>query len=261
MVPFAGVTSVFIASDSWMAKQVPENPSLLRHSKNFSDYTVYSMAAIAGGSFLLGHLTDNDHLQETGMLSGEAAIDSTAVAVLLKAITQRPSPLQDEEKGAFFRGGHSFPSAPSAAAWSLASVWAHEYPGALSQILAYGMASGVTISQGTSKQHFASDAVIGSLLGWYFAREVYRAHHDVELGGTAWGNVLPERTGEKIRNPENMGSPYVPIDSWVYPAFDRLISLGYIGSAYLGIRPWTRMECARLVEEAESATQQCGCGP
>ena len=100
------------------------------------------------------------------------------------------------------------------------------------------------------RQHFASDALIGSFLGWYFARQVYRAHHDIELGGTSWGNLLAERTGEKSRNPANMGSPYVPIDSWVYPAFDRLIALGYIQSAYLGIRPWTRMECARLLEEA-----------
>ena len=27
-------------------------------------------------------------------------------------------------------------------------------------------------------------------------------------------------------NPGNMGSLYVPLDSWIYPAFDRLIALG-----------------------------------
>jgi hypothetical protein len=47
-----------------------------------------------------------------------------------------------------------------------------------------------------------------------------------------------------------MGSPYVPPDSWVYPIFDRLAALGVLKTAYFGIRPWTRMECARLVEEA-----------
>jgi hypothetical protein len=54
----------------------------------------------------------------------------------------------------------------------------------------------------------------------------------------------------KQRNPANMGSPYVPIDSWVYPAFDRLAALGYVQTDFLGQRPWTRMECARLVIEA-----------
>ena len=46
------------------------------------------------------------------------------------------------------------------------------------------------------------------------------------------------------------GSSYVAIDSWVYPAFDRLIALGYIRTGSLAIRPITRLECARLVAEA-----------
>jgi hypothetical protein len=55
---------------------------------------------------------------------------------------------------------------------------------------------------------------------------------------------------ERQRRPENMGSPYIPLDSWVYPGLQRLAALGYVPSAYLGIRPWTRMECARLLQEA-----------
>jgi hypothetical protein len=48
-----------------------------------------------------------------------------------------------------------------------------------------------------------------------------------------------------------MGSPYVPLDSWVYPVFDRLIALGDVQSAIVGMRPWTRLECARLLSEAQ----------
>jgi hypothetical protein len=47
-----------------------------------------------------------------------------------------------------------------------------------------------------------------------------------------------------------MGSTYVPLDSWVYPALERLASLGYVSTSFAGIRPWTRLECARLTEEA-----------
>lgn len=50
-----------------------------------------------------------------------------------------------------------------------------------------------------------------------------------------------------------MGSPYVPLDTWVYPALDRLAALGYVQSGIAGLRPWTRMECARLVQEAAAA--------
>ena len=180
------------------------------------------------------------------------------MAYLLKEITQRSRPYQGNEHGSFFQGGTSFPSEHSAIAWSVASVWAHEYPGTLSQIFVYGLASAVTMSRVTGRQHFPADAFIGSALGWYFGRQVYRAHHDAELGGTSWGSPLPESTGEKTRNPENMGSPYVPLDNWVYPALERLAALGYIQTAYLGIRPWTRMECARLVDEASDRISDDG---
>jgi hypothetical protein len=59
-----------------------------------------------------------------------------------------------------------------------------------------------------------------------------------------------EETPGKERNPASMGSAYVPLDSWVYPVFDRLSALGYLPSAFQGMRPWTRMECARLLAEA-----------
>src|ERR1700678_1024397 len=47
----------------------------------------------------------------------------------------------------------------------------------------------------------------------------------------------------------NYGLVYVPLDSWVYPAFERLFSLGYADSAYLGMRPWTRTSCLQILQE------------
>jgi hypothetical protein len=47
-----------------------------------------------------------------------------------------------------------------------------------------------------------------------------------------------------------VGSTYLPLESWVYSAMDRLAGLGYVNSAFAAMRPWTRTECARLVEEA-----------
>ena len=247
--PFVGATAGFIAGDSWISKQIPSGK--VQASKTFSDYGAYSLIAAGGGAFVLGHLTGDDHMSEAGLLSGEAAINGTAIAYLLKNVTQRPRPFQANGTGKFFQGGASFPSEHAAIAWSIASVMAHEYPGTLTKILAYGLATGISATRVTGQQHFSSDVIVGSALGWYFGRQVYRAHHDADLGGDSWGDVVPESSGDKERNPANMGSPYVPLDNWVYPALERLIALGYIKSGYLGIRPWTRMECARLLEEAE----------
>jgi hypothetical protein len=47
----------------------------------------------------------------------------------------------------------------------------------------------------------------------------------------------------------NYGLVYVPLDSWIYPAFERLFSMGYADSAYLDMRPWTRTSCLRILEE------------
>ena len=54
------------------------------------------------------------------------------------------------------------------------------------------------------------------------------------------------------------GSPYVELDSWIYPAIERLAALGYIRMAFLGMRPWTRIECAHLVEEASDRVAFAG---
>ena len=48
-----------------------------------------------------------------------------------------------------------------------------------------------------------------------------------------------------------LGSVYVPLDSWVYGAFDRLAGLGAINKQFVGLRPWTRVQCAQLVSDAE----------
>ena len=53
-----------------------------------------------------------------------------------------------------------------------------------------------------------------------------------------------------VCEPESLDSPYIPVDSWVYPAVLRLYGLGYIDTVYLGMRPWTRASVERMLEEA-----------
>lgn len=252
-LPFVAATGLFIAGDSWITKQVPV--SKVDISKTVSDYGVYSLVGAAGGAYLWGHFTQNDHLRETGLLSAEAAINSTAITYVLKGATQRQRPFQGNGNGAFFQGGSSFSSEHSAIAWSIASTVAHEYPGPLTKFLSYGLATAITTTRVTGKQHFASDVIVGSALGWYMARQVYRAHHDPQVGGGPWGHLDFTKEAERPR-PDNMASPYEPLDSWVYPAFARLAAMGYVTSAHMDQRPWTRMECARLVEEAADSVPQ-----
>lgn len=255
ILPAAGGVAGLFAADNWISKQIPNRPNQINRSLTVSNYSLYSLIAAGGGSFVFGELSHNDHMRETGLLSAEAAINATGVTYAFKFATNRQRPYTGTGEGEFFThapasSNQSFPSEHSTVAWAIASVVAHEYPGPLTKFAAYGLATGVSLTRVTAHQHFTSDVLIGAALGWYFGHEVYRAHHDPELGGEAWGNFFNESEEPRERDPSNMSSPYVPPDNWIYPMFDRLAALGVVKTAYLGIRPWTRMECARLLEEA-----------
>src|SRR5262249_44152715 len=156
----------------------------------------------------------------------------------------------------------SFPSEHAAAAWSIASVIAHEYPGPLTKLLAYGAAGLISYSRVRAGQHFPSDVLVGALIGELSAYTVYRRQHDPELGGDVWES-WSSTTHRMFTDPSPgyRGSPYVPLDSWVYPALDRLVAMGLVDSAFAAMRPWTRLECARLLSEAgERVTQDSPAG-
>ncbi len=56
---------------------------------------------------------------------------------------------------------------------------------------------------------------------------------------------LPEEIAEAARGVA--GSPYIPIDSWIYPAALRLHDLGDLPTLYLGMRPFTRVSLAHML--------------
>jgi len=254
-LPFVGLTGVLIASDRSIEARVPVSQQ--RGSQAISNYATFSLMTGAIGAYALGQLTHNDHLRETGLLSGEAVLNDILITSVLKEAIGRQRPFEGNGKGAFFQGGSSFPSQHAAVAWSVASIVAHEYPGPLTKLLAYGLASTVTVTRVTGKQHYPSDVLVGSALGWYLGRQVYRARHDTRMDGASWGDLEDyDGTEQNPRPPERMGSTYVPLDSWVYPAIEKLAAWGHIQTAFVGLKPWTRLECARLVEQAGDAEQQ-----
>lgn len=260
LAPMVGVGGALLATDSEVSRRLSNSKSRLNRSSELSNYGVGSLLGGGAGLYLWGGLTHNPHEQETGFLSMESLADALVVNNAINLAAGRERPQVDNSRGRFWVGGRSFPSNHSVAAWSVASVIAHEYPGPVTRFLAYGLAAAVSASRITAKQHFPTDVLVGSALGWLVGQEVYRAHHDPELGGTTW-NTFGELYSDAASDPANFGSPYVPLDSWVYPAFERLASVGYVRSDILGMRPWTRLECARLVDEAEDRLDATNANP
>jgi capsule assembly protein Wzi/PAP2 superfamily protein len=252
LVPMAAAAGAMLATDTEYSKHLSNSRTRLKDSLNFSNFGIGALAGVGGGFYFWGRITHDAHKSETGILAGEAALDSYGVASVFKYSLGRERPLADDYRGNFAQGGTSMPSEHAAAAWSIASVVAHEYPGPLTAILAYGMASAVSASRVSAKQHFPSDVLIGSAIGWFVGQHVYRAHHDPELGGSAWESYRESKDDNDVpgKRAAPVGSPYVELDSWIYPALERLGALGYVHAEFLGMRPWTRIECAHLVEEA-----------
>jgi membrane-associated phospholipid phosphatase len=250
LVPLGGMTAAFLATDADFNRHLSDNPNTLARYRHFSDYGVYSMGGGAAGLYLLGLIAHNDHEREAGFLSGEATLDTLAVTELLSLATRRQRPLEGNGGGHFWKGGSSFPSDHAAAAWSIAAMVSHEYPSPFLRFLSYGMATAISLSRIEARQHFPSDVLVGSAIGYLISSYVYRQHHDPEVRGAAWEIPALRPESPKRWPSKFMGSPYVPLDSWIYPALERLAALGYINTAIAAMRPWTRMESARQVEEA-----------
>jgi Capsule assembly protein Wzi/PAP2 superfamily len=247
LVPIAGVTGVLIATDHDVAQTIARHPRFESQASTLSNAGLAAFGAATAGFYLWGRSSNDPHRRETGLLSAEAIADTLAVTEVVKYATRRERPFENTQ-GRFYRDDASFPSGHAALSFAAASVIAHEYPGAGTQLLAYGTAAGVAVSRMIAQKHFTSDVFIGGTLGYLIGRSVYRARHDHELPGAAWGTFEPDPDQQTV---PTGASAFVPIDSWVYPAFDRLFAAGYVQSNLLGLRPWTRRECARLTEEAQ----------
>jgi membrane-associated phospholipid phosphatase len=178
---------VLFATDRQTAGELAEpgdHHSRLKLSADISKGgAFYTTTGIAGAFYLVGRASHNKRARETGILGFEALIDSGIVTSAIKLASQRPRPTVDDASGEFFDKGSSFPSGHAASVWSLATVIAHEYGRhrPLVQIAAYGAATAVSLARFTGQNHFLSDVLIGSAIGYGIGRYVYRTNHDRTL--------------------------------------------------------------------------------
>lgn len=231
-------------------------------SRLISDVGVGSLAIIPAALYWWGWRHADDYAMDSSVLTARALADSLILTEGIQLITRRDRPLDGNGSGKFFDAGmdSSFPSMHAAAAWSMASVLARRYPGWLTQVGLYSLATAVSLSRVTAREHFPSDVVVGSALGWLVGRYVSRTGgHDrnywLEDRSEKTSPAPPAQQASRAKNDDEntapAGSPYVPMDNWVYDALDRLAAFGFIPSQISGLRPWTRAECRRQVVEAD----------
>ena len=72
------------------------------------------------------------------------------------------------------------------------------------------------------------------------------------------GDQTPSHSEVADASASAIGSPYIPVDSWIYPAALRLYYLGYLPTAYLGLRPWTRASLAHMLALSKDSRGEAG---
>ena len=253
--PTVATVGVLIGSDHHSMTRARSNADAISTSNNVADAGVAAIIAIPASMYVFGSWQGNSRERETGLLTGEALINSFGINELLKVAFARERPNVGTGEGKFFKdpGNGSLPSTHAMLSWTAASVLVHEYPGPLTQVLAYGTAAAVSIARVTGRQHFPSDVVVGGALGWFIGHEVYTNRHDPALENPPYGSFMRD---PKEFDPDKLGSTFVPLDSWVYPALERLASQGYVTGQFTGLRPWTRRECMRQLDQAEYMAQE-----
>jgi hypothetical protein len=60
------------------------------------------------------------------------------------------------------------------------------------------LATAVSISRYTGRNHFLSDVLVGSALGYGIGRYVYKTHHDRSLDSNSRQNVAPQKHSRLI---------------------------------------------------------------
>lgn len=165
-------------------------------------------ADIASGLvYLSGLLSRNDELRVTGRMMGQSLIYAGTVALVLRLLTGRRWPAAKE--GAFSfdtwppdNTYHAFPSGHTVVVFALATVLAHQIDSWPVTVLLYGTAVASGLGRIYLDQHWASDILLGAVLGFttgrfVLSREVERRaveRRAVEDDGLNW-TLTPTGSG------------------------------------------------------------------
>lgn len=187
LAPLVLATGAAIATDHRAASQiVSRNTSFNDANINVSNGLIGGFAAVPVALFAVGHLKQDDHARESGILGAEALADGFVVEQGLKLVFWRERPYVDNGRGRFFQSSagidSSFPSAHSTLAWSAASAIAAEYPSPWTQVAAYTGATAVSLTRVLGRDHFPSDVLVGAAAGWFIGHYVVHHHHQSSLG-------------------------------------------------------------------------------
>lgn len=153
-------------------------PDALADSLNALGHPVTGLG-IAASLWGAGEWREDTHLAETGKLSLQAVLIADLTTFILKAGAGRERPGKKDDAASFrpftFENDRdSLPSGHAASAFALASVLSQRSVSRSAPYLYYGLAGLVGLARVYDDKHWASDVVVGALVGELAGRMVVR---------------------------------------------------------------------------------------
>ena len=186
LLPLGAAIGVTLATDTDTMREVSHDRTFNKDNVNVSNSLLGGEIAVPVALYGVGLFKEDAHARETGLLSGEALVDSVVLEEVAKIIFRRERPLTDNAAGDFFTSGtgtgSSFPSSHSILAWSAAAVVAREYPSKWVQAGVYTAATGVCVTRVLGQEHFPTDVLVGAAAGWLIGHYVSTEHRHFHPG-------------------------------------------------------------------------------
>ncbi|MCI0445854.1 phosphatase PAP2 family protein [bacterium] len=176
IIPIAATSAFLLGQDNEWSQNYTPSENTLNWSDSVSKLgSAYGVYGTVSAFYLLGKLGHNENLSHTGLVGLETLLNSTIVTGALKLATSRERPNTGDGDGSFWGGGSSFPSGHSMSIWSIATAMVNARPRPIYwHIIAYSIASSVSVARIAEEKHYASDVFVGSAIGFFIGR--YVAH-------------------------------------------------------------------------------------
>jgi len=138
---------------------------------------------LSGGMLAGGIVLGDGKLVKTAALTAESFLFTMLAVGTIKLTVGRDRPYLENGPGSFEylkfstdRAKRSMPSGHAAAAFSMMTVIAKQYPSWWVRFPAYTLAAGASLDRVDSRRHWASDVLAGAVLGYFVSSAVVERH-------------------------------------------------------------------------------------